>query len=307
MQLIRGLHNLRPDHRPSVVTIGNFDGLHRGHRSILRRLQARTDGTRSTLITFEPTPLEHFDPAAAPPRLNRLSETIAMLEEEALVDQLLCLRFDAALAAMTPERFVRDVLVEGLHCRHLIVGEDFRYGARRAGDIESLRQAGDAAGFSVEVAGTVVEDGDRVSSTGVRSLLASGDVGGAAQLLGRRYRVTGKVRRGQQAGRSIGFPTANLHLARKAALRTGVYAVRVCVGGSTNLPAVANFGTRPTVSGQGHLLEVHCLDETGDLYGQRLWVEFVQFIRPERRFDGLSALKQQIQHDVVEARRYLEH
>ena len=307
MQLIRGLHNLRPAHRPSVVAIGNFEGLHRGHRAILQQLSDCAGSAKTTLVTFEPTPREYFDAASAPPRLNRLSETVAMLSEGQLVDQLLCLRFDAVLASTSPDDFVRRVVVDGLGCRTVIVGEDFRYGAERAGDVRSLTQAGERGGFDVDVARTVVDDGERVSSTRVRESLAAGELRQANRLLGQRYRVTGRVQAGQQAGRTIGFPTANLRLRRKAALRHGVYAVRVTTGNAVAVPGVANYGTRPTVSGQGALLEVHCLEGVHDLYGDRLWVEFVDFIRPERRFDGLPALKQQIERDVADAWQRLEN
>ena len=307
MQLIRGLHNLRAGHRPSVVAIGNYDGLHVGHRSILGRLRELAGPARSTLVTFEPMPREFFAPASAPPRLARLAETIELLREQSLVDQLLCLRFDAALAAMTPEAFVQRVLVEGLAARHVVVGEDFRYGAKRAGDIDSLRQAGRQHGFAVEVATTVCAAQQRVSSTRVRQALQAGEVVRANEMLGRPYLVTGHVQHGQKMGRTIGFPTANLRLRRRPALRAGVYAVRMRVQGQDNWHnAVANFGTRPTVSGQGQLLEVHCLEGQPELYGRRLWVEFLDFLRPEQRFEGLDALKSQIERDVATARRCLE-
>lgn len=308
MQLIRGLHNLRPRHRPSVVAIGNYDGLHGGHRSILKRLGDVAGVAHSTLVTFEPMPREYFDPETAPPRLARLPETIELLREGQLVDQLLCLRFDAALAAMSPATFVQAVLVDGLAARHVVVGADFRYGSKRAGDIDSLRQAGVSQGFSVDVAPTVCEQAERISSTRVREALAAGALELATELLGRPYLVTGRVQHGEKAGRTIGFPTANLRLRRRAALRAGVYAVRVRTDGSTHWqPAVANFGTRPTVNGRGELLEVHCLHGHPELYGQRLWVEFIAFLRPEQRFDGLEALKSQIERDVAEARRHLEN
>ena len=308
MQLIRGLHHLRPQHRPSVVAIGNYDGLHVGHRAILRRVrEVAANAARSTLVTFEPMPREFFAPESAPPRLARLSETIELLREQALVEQLLCLRFDAKLAAMSPQGFVQTVLVEGLAARHVIVGEDFRYGARRAGDVDSLCSAGARHGFEVEVAATVCADAERVSSTRVREALLAGELGQANRMLGRPYLVTGHVQHGKKTGRTIGFPTANLRLRRRPALRAGVYAVRMRVHGQVAWqPAVANFGTRPTVGGQGQLLEVHCLDGQPDLYGRRLWVELIDFLRPEQRFDGLEALKSQIKCDVAAARRCLE-
>ena len=259
MKLIRGLHNLRTEHGPSAIAIGNFDGLHRGHQAIFESLRSEVGaGVAVTMVSFEPTPREFFDPENAPPRLSSFSETVSDLNQQGWVDQFLCLRFDAALAGMAPEAFVKRILVDGLAARTLVVGEDFRVAAKRAGNVDTLRMQGALHHFGVNVAQTVLHDGERISSTRIRQRLADGDVDTAKTLPRRAYAVTARVGYGQQKGRTIGFPTANLDLSRRAALRHGVYAVMVRLPGEDAQPAVANFGTRPTVNGQGEILEVHC-------------------------------------------------
>lgn len=306
MKLIRGLHNLHAGQAGAHVAIGNFDGLHRGHQAILEQLRSQAGDAPVALVTFEPTPREYFDPDGAPPRLASLRETFELLRDNGWADRLVCLRFDAALAAMSPQDFVQRVLVDGLAAARVMVGSDFRYGAKRAGTPETLSADGQRHGFAVDVAPTVEHAGARISSTRVREHLADGDVQDAAQLLGRAYCVSGRVRDGQRNGRRIGFPTANLDLRRRSALRHGVYAVTAVSDDGRQWPAVANFGTRPTLAGQGALLEVHCLDDSPNLYGHRLWVCFHAFIRPEQAFDNLDSLAAQIQRDVDTARTQLE-
>lgn len=306
MKVIRGLHNLRAVEPGTHVAIGNFDGLHRGHQAILRALRADAGDTPLTLVTFEPTPREYFDPDDAPPRLSSLRETAEVLRDNGWAERLLCLRFDARLAAMSPDDFAQQVLAEGLGAQRVMIGDDFRYGAKRAGTPDSLRAFGQAHGFDVVVAPTVTDSHGRISSTRVREHLLAGDVQSANRLLGRSYSVSGRVQTGERNGRRIGFPTANLNLKRRAALRKGVYAVTAVSEEGRQWSAVANFGTRPTVSGTGTLLEVHCLDDDPDLYGSRLWVCFHDFIRGEQRFDDLDALATQIRQDADAARQLLE-
>lgn len=303
MELIRGLHNLRPRHRGSVVSIGNFDGVHRGHQAIVARLRehAARLGLPARVVLFEPQPVEFFRPQADEPRLMRLREKLAALA--ALdVDGVLCLRFERRLADMPREEFVERLLVQGLGARQLVVGPDFRFGHRRLGDLDYLSAAGASAGFGVEVVPPLQVDGERVSSTAVRQHLVAGDLDGAARLLGRPYTLHGRVSRGDARGRTIGFPTLNLPLRRKAVSLRGVFAVRVAGLAATPLPAVANLGWRPTVDGTYPLLEVHVLDFSGQVYGRQVQVEFVQRLRDEQRFDGLDALRRQIDDDVRAAR-----
>ena len=303
MELIRGLHNLRPRHRGCAVSIGNFDGVHRGHQAIVARLREHAARLRlpARVVLFEPQPVEFFRPQADEPRLMRLREKLDALAGLD-VDGVLCLRFDRHLADMPREAFVERLLVQGLGVRQLVVGPDFRFGHRRLGDLEYLAAAGAEAGFGVEVVPPLQIDGERVSSTAVRQHLSAGDLDGAARLLGRPYTLHGRVSHGDARGRTIGFPTLNLPLHRKAVSLRGVFAVRVAGLAATPLPAVANLGWRPTVNGTYPLLEVHVLDFSGQVYGRQVRVEFVRRLRDEQRFDGLDALRRQIDDDVRAAR-----
>lgn len=306
MELIRSLHNLRLRHRGCVASIGNFDGVHLGHQAIVARLQehAAASGLPARVVLFEPQPVEFFRPDSVEPRLMRLREKLAALEALG-VDSVLCLRFDARLASMPREDFVDRLLVQGLGVRHLVVGPDFRFGHKRLGDVAYLKSAGAAAGFDVEAVPPLMLDGERVSSTAVRQRLAGGDLSGATRLLGRPYTLHGRVSHGDARGRTIGFPTLNLPLRRKAVSLRGVFAVRVRGLAAEALPAVANLGVRPTVNGTYPLLEVHVLDFAGQVYGRQVQVEFVRQLRDERRFDSLDALREQIDRDVRAARAVL--
>lgn len=303
MRLVRGQHNLHHAMCGGSVTIGVFDGVHRGHQTMIRQLQARGPAPH-TVMTFEPMPLEVLAPERAPARLSSLRERLHDLDALG-VDQCLLLRFDERLAGLSPAAFVQDLLVHGLGARRVLVGDDFRYGARRAGTFGSLRDAGHQAGFEVEQLDTVMdEQGQRISSTRVRQALARGDVAQANALLGRGYRMSGRVQRGQGKGAGLGFATANLLVRRKPALRFGVYATRMHLPGGQALDAVSNLGVRPSMAGSsGCWLETHGLDWQGSLYGQRVAIEFVAFLRPERRFDSLEALTAQIDRDVAAARQ----
>jgi riboflavin kinase / FMN adenylyltransferase len=305
MRLIRGLHNLQPDHHGSALTIGNFDGLHRGHQAVLAHLRERADelGLTTTVMTFEPTAQEYFSPATAPARLQRLRDKLTMLRGLD-VDQTLCLHFDRRLATLTAGEFVERILVQGLAVRYLVVGDDFRFGRNRAGDFGFLREAGRRAGFEVVGTRTFCHGDDRVSSTRIRAALAAGDLEAAAHMLGRPYRICGRVSPGQQRGRTIGFHTANIRLHRLVSPVRGVFAVRVFGAGEHPLNGVANVGTRPTVDGSYYVLEVHLFDFDGEIYGRHLDVEFCKKLREERKFESFDLLRQQISLDADQARRY---
>jgi len=322
MELIRGLHNLRSRHKNCVATIGNFDGVHRGHRRMLetlardaRRLAEESGADQDeqtdqadqrrlpvTAISFEPDPREYFAPGRAPVRLTSLRDKVRKLACCG-VDRFLCLPFNARLAAMPPEEFIHRVLVDGLGVRHLVVGDDFRFGHKRAGDFDTLVEAGRRFGFTVSCTETVREDGERISSTRVRQALAGNDLDETERLLGGPYSISGRVINGERIGRKLGFPTANIGFRRSPAL-SGIYAVDVHIEGGPARPAVASVGTRPTVNGVKPLLEVYVLNFSGDLYGKHLEVVFRHYLRSQVRYDGLEALKQQIARDVENARAW---
>jgi len=302
MELIRGQINLQPRHRGCVATIGNFDGVHRGHQAVLTELLARGRelGMPTTAITFEPQPLEYFAPADAPPRLTKLRGKLHALRNLG-IDRVLCLTFNARLAALSAAEFIDQVLVAGLDVRHLIVGDDFRFGAGGKGDFALLQAAAVEHGFSVSATGTFGQDGERVSSA-----LADDDLLAAERLLGRPYAIFGSVRHGDKRGREIGFPTANIDTRRKVMPVRGVYAVQVAGVTSGLWPGVANLGQRPTFCRTEWLLEVHLFDYHGDLYGRQLRVDFRHKLRDERKFDSVDALCTQIAADCHAARAVLD-
>jgi riboflavin kinase/FMN adenylyltransferase len=305
MQLVRGLHNLRPQHRGCVATIGNFDGVHRGHQAILARLRERAVelGLPSCVVIFEPQPREFFTPDAAPARLARLRDKLDLLAGEG-VDLVLCLAFNQRFSKLSASEFVGTVLIHGLGVRHLEVGDDFRFGCDRIGDFDFLQKVGAEKGFTVEAAQTVEIDGVRVSSTKVRDALAAADFALAAHLLGRPFEICGRVLHGQKLARQLGTPTANVQLKRRRVPLTGVYLVSAQIDGKV-WPGVANIGVRPSVAGDGRPhLEIHLLDFTGDIYGRRLTVVFHQKLRDEQRFASLEALKTAIDADVAAARAH---
>lgn len=304
MELIRGLHNLRDKHRGCVATIGNFDGVHLGHRQVLAQvLKKGTElGLPTVAIIFEPQPREFFSGDQAPPRLTRFDEKVRLLRDQG-VDRVLCLTFNERLRSMTADEFVHDLLLKGLAVKHFVVGDDFRFGCDRSGDYNMLRQSGERYGFSVVNTETFDVAGERVSSSRIRRALQHNELTLAEQLLGRPYRVTGRVMHGQKLGRQLGVPTANVRMHRFPCPLTGVYAVTVSGDGVTG-QGVCNVGMRPTVNGKQPVLEAHLFDFDGDLYGQLLSVEFKAFIRPEQKFEGLDKLKQQIDSDIQEVREY---
>jgi len=307
MQVIRGLHNLRAEHQGCVATIGNFDGVHRGHQAVFGHLREKAQqfGLPATVITFEPQPQEFFAPDKAPARLTRMREKLRAISNTG-IDRVVLLEFSNKLAAMSAEQFVQRLLVDGLGIRYLFVGDDFRFGKRRAGDIRMLRQVGEKQLFKVESMNTFVVGDERVSSTRIRELLAAGELQQAAHYLGRPYRICGRVAHGDARGRTIGFPTANVNLHRKVSPLNGVYAVSVYGLGSEGAPGVANIGTRPTVKGdRRYLLEVHLFDFEQDIYGAHVEVEFRLKLRDEKRFDSFDQLRQQIERDSRAARVFL--
>lgn len=304
MELICGQHNLQPHHRGCVATIGNFDGVHLGHQAILNQLAEPAARLRlpRLVITFEPQPQEFFaGPTAPPARLMRLREKLMALDGLG-VERVLCLRFNRRLAALSPTAFIEELLVNRLDVRYLAVGDDFRFGRRRAGDFALLAAAGQQHHFVVAQTQSYLLDGVRVSSTRIRQALGRGDLVLAAQLLGRPYDMCGRVAYGDQRGRTLGFPTANIHLHRRVTPVSGVYAVLMSGAGLRPWPGIANVGHRPTVAGKQVRLEVHLLDFAGDLYGQHVKVDFLHYLRPERRFDSLEALRRQIRQDEYAAR-----
>jgi riboflavin kinase/FMN adenylyltransferase len=305
MELIRGLHNLRPRHHGCVATIGNFDGAHLGHQAVIGQLAEKADEMclPAVVITFEPQPLEYFRPEAAPARLTRFREKLHALRRYA-VDRVLCLPFNAKLAALEPQEFIHRVLIDGLGVKYLVVGDDFRFGRQRAGNIEHLREAGQQYGFQVVNMHTFEIDGERVSSTRVRRALEAGDMHAAERLLGRDYRMSGRVAHGNKLGRELGFPTANIHLHRKQTPLQGIFAVEVYGLDQEPLRAVASLGTRPTVDGTRALLEVYILDFDQDIYGRHIQVSFLHKLRDEEKYDSLELLKQQIDIDVKQTRAY---
>ncbi|CFR07178.1 bifunctional riboflavin kinase/FAD synthetase [Yersinia kristensenii] len=305
MELIRGIHNIRARHHGCVLTIGNFDGVHRGHQALLEQLKREGQrlGLPVMVMIFEPQPLELFAADKAPARLTRLRDKARYLAE-AGVDYLLCIKFDPRFAAITAQAFVAKLLVEKLGVKFLTVGDDFRFGAERQGDFQLLQQAGAEFGFDVISTDSFCDGGLRISSTAIRQALHDDDLVLAETLLGHPYSISGRVVHGDELGRTIGFPTANLPLKRLVAPVKGVYAVDVYGLGPKPLPGVANIGTRPTVAGVRQQLEVHLLDITMDLYGRHIDVVLRAKLRNEQRFASLDALKQQIAHDVVTARTF---
>jgi riboflavin kinase / FMN adenylyltransferase len=306
MELVRGLHNISVRHQGCVLTVGNYDGVHLGHQKMIGVLKTRASELHSTatVLVFEPSSKEFIDPEGAPPRLTRWREKFLALAAQG-VDRLVTLRFDEYVRAMTPECFVDELIVAALGTRHIVVGNDFRYGCNAGGTIDSLRAAGEARGFGVEQIAPFVFDGVRVSSTAVRERLGQSDFAGARRLLGRPYRMLGRVVHGRELGRTLGFPTANLRLMRRKPPVQGVMAVRVFGIEPNALTAVASLGTRPTVDGTDMLLEVHVFDFAGDLYGREIEVEFVAKLRDEIKFDSLDALTVQMKADAAQAREVL--
>ena len=309
MKLIRGVQHLKHYRRwrGCAATIGNFDGLHLGHRHVLEQVRtaAQAADSASVAMVFEPQPSEYFLGADAPGRLMTLADKLDGLRDRG-VDAVLCVRFDRDFAACAPAAFIQTVLVDGLGVRHLVIGDDFRFGRERAGDFSLLRRCGARLGYSVDRARAVMVDGLRVSSTQIRAAMAAGDFALAARLLGRPWAMSGRVAYGRQLGRTLGFPTANIALRRAVSPLSGVFAVWVDGIGAAPRPAVANIGPRPTVGGASWRLEAHILDFDGNLYGRRLGVRPVHKLRDVQAFSGLAALQARIAADVEQARAWFD-
>lgn len=304
---IHGLHNLHAAERGSVLTIGSFDGVHLGHQHMLAQLsaKARAMGATATAMTFEPQPYEYFSGERAPARLMRLRDKVQALLEHG-VDQVVCLPFNARLRHLTAEQFVQSVLVDGLAIRYLVVGDDFRFGCDRAGDFTFLRQAGLRLGFGVCNTSTFSWSGERVSSTRIREELELAHFDTVQQLLGRPYCMTGKVVRGQQLGRTLGVPTANVHLHRYRSPLSGVFTVIARID-SVDYKGVANVGVRPTVlEGAKPILEVHLLDFDRDIYGKNIQVTFCSKLREECKFASIEALRAQLERDILAGKAYFK-
>lgn len=305
MELIRGVHNLRPRHQGCVATIGNFDGVHAGHRAIIAQVAARARfmGLPATVMVFEPQPREFFAPEQAPARLMTFREKCEVLAAQG-VDRVLCVRFDNRFSAQSAQEFCDHILIRGLGVRHLVVGDDFRFGHDRSGDFAFLQKAGRQAGFTVEHTCTFEMEGERVSSTRVRETLERSDFATAARLLGQPFFMSGRVIHGNRLGRTLGVPTANLLPKRIRTPISGVFAVELEGLDARVYQGVANLGTSPTVNGQRVRLEVHLFDFSQDIYGRQVQVVFRHKIRDEQKFSGLDALKAAIQQDIQTAQQF---
>ena len=305
MELIRGLHNLRPRHHGCVATIGNFDGVHLGHQAVIGQLaeQGQQLGLPTMVVLFEPQSMEFFKPQQAPARLTRFREKLRALSRYS-VDWVLYISFNESFAALSAEAFIDQVLVKALGVRYLVVGDDFRFGKNRQGDFALLQARGKQSGFQVVNMHTFNIEGKRVSSTRVRQALAKGDLVSAEKLLGRPYRMCGRVAHGDKIGRTLGIPTANIYLHRKVSPIEGIYVVEVFGLDRQPMPGVASVGTRPTVGGTRSLLEIHLFDFDDDIYGRYINVDFLHKLRDEEKYDSLEMLKQQILIDIEDAKSW---
>ena len=305
---MRITHGFRPLGTPHAVTIGNFDGLHLGHQAMLTRLQdvARARGLPSCVLSFEPHPREFFAPDQAPARLSSLREKAEHLQRLG-IDRLHVFRFDRAFSALSADAFIEQVLGTTLEARYVLVGDDFRYGAKRAGDFALLKEAGARLGFDAESLPTVEVAGERSSSTAVRQALAAGELEHAARLLGRPYSISGRVVHGDKLGRDIGFPTANIQLKHNRPPLMGIFAVELYGLNGAPLPGVASLGRRPTVKGADAVpvLEVHLFDFKAEIYGRRVRVDFLHKLRDEEKYPDLDSLVAQIRRDVDNAKQFL--
>ncbi len=290
----------------SVATIGSYDGLHRGHQELLRHVldHAKAQGLPAIVMSFEPTPKEFFAQKRPPARLMRFREKYEALADFG-VDIFYCPRFNEAMKNISADTFIRRILIHALNIRHLVIGDDFRFAQGRAGHLQTLRRAGGALGFSVEEVPSVIIGEDRVSSTVIRNALWEGDLEQARQLLGKDYRMSGKIIEGKRLGRTLGYPTANVNLNRLQSAVMGIFAVRVSGRDWGALDAVASVGTRPTFEGTKPLLEVHIFDFDQDIYGEYIHVDFIARLRSEEKFDTVDDLVEQMHRDSARAREIL--
>jgi riboflavin kinase/FMN adenylyltransferase len=290
---------------PCALALGNFDGVHRGHKIVLDAALKRANALdiAAGVAVFDPHPRRYFRPDTAPFRIMDDQQQTAVLEALGF-DRVHVIPFDASIANMMPREFAEAVLCGWANVRHVFVGADFEFGKGRSGDVPILTGIGEQMGFSVTGLGLESKGAEKISSSRIRSCLSAGDVEGAAELLGRPWRVRGEIETGEQRGRTIGFPTANIPLGAYCRPKFGVYAVRMRLNGA-DYPGVANVGLRPTVGGTTERLEVHLFDFVEDIYGETVEVEFVAFLRPEQKFNGLDELKAQIAIDAAAARKVL--
>ncbi len=304
MEFIRGIHNIKPEHRGSVLTIGNFDGVHRGHQSVIEGAiaKAKALGVPTTVMIFEPQPLELFLKDKAPPRLYRLRDKYLQLARLG-VDRLVCVKFDQSFAAIEAMDFIKQLLVDKLAIAHLIVGDDFCFGKNRQGDFNMLLAAGEQYGFGVTDTQSYRLADCRISSTAIRKAIMNADFNEAETMLGHAFSISGTVSHGQKRGRTIGFPTANVPLSRKVSPVSGVYVVSADIAGK-RYQGVANIGVKPTVDGQVQQLEVHLFEFSGSIYGQQIEVILHAKLRDEQKFASFDALRAQIVLDVEQAKQY---
>lgn len=307
MQLIRGIHNIQSEHHGCVLTIGNFDGVHLGHKEVIKALvkQAKELNSIAAVMVFEPQPREFFSPQTAPARLCRLRDKYTLLASLG-VERLICVNFNEKFATQSAENFVQDLLVNKLGIKSLIVGDDFKFGKNRQGNYGMLLEAGNKFGFNVSDTASYKLSELRISSTEIRFALENDDLVEAEKMLGRPYSIIGRVFHGDKRGRQLGFPTANVKLKRRVSPVNGVYAVKVKIN-NKEFFGVANIGSRPTVSGIRQQLEVHIFDFSSELYGQIIEVVLLKKIRKEMNFDSLTALTEQIKVDSMQARQFISN
>jgi len=305
LQLIRSYKNFPKKLSGSVLTIGNFDGVHKGHKRVIKRVLelAEEKNLNALLMVFEPTPKEFFMGKAAPARLMRWRERYFAIQSTG-IHALVQLKFNQKFSELSADEFVEEVLVKALGIKHLIVGDDFKYGHKRSGDFEHLLECGKKFGYSVEDTLTLTHLDNRVSSTAVRNALQDGQIELASELLGAPYSMSGKVIHGEKLGRTLGFPTLNIPVRRLSSPLHGVYAVQVHGLEEAPIKSIASIGTRPAVNGKSWLLEVHLIDRVGNYYGKRIDVEFLHFIRSEQNFPDLESLTTQMQLDLAQVKEY---
>lgn len=310
MQLIRGINNIRPEDHGCVLTIGNFDGVHLGHQRVIKALveKAKTLNCVPAVMVFEPQPQELFAPKVAPARLTRLRDKYNLLKKLG-VERLICVNFNRQFANISADDFIERLLVNKLGIKHLIIGDDFRFGKNRQGDFSLLTQASSKFAFGLSDTASYKLADCRISSTAIRQALEQDKLTDAANMLGRQYSIAGRVVHGDKRGRELGFPTANVLLKRRVSPVSGVYVVKVLNNDyelPTPLYGVANIGARPTVAGIRQQLEVHIFNFNDNLYGQAVEIVLMKKLRCERRFENLSALTAQIALDCQQAQRYLQ-
>jgi riboflavin kinase/FMN adenylyltransferase len=307
MQLIRGINNIQAEDHGCVLTIGNFDGVHLGHARVITALidKAKVMNCTPAVMIFEPQPQELFSPETAPARLTRLRDKYILLKKLG-VERLICVNFHREFACKSAEEFIEQLLVKQLGIKHLIIGDDFRFGKNRIGDFNLLKQAGERFNFTVSDTASFKQEGCRISSTQIRNALEQDKLADAEKMLGRAYSIIGRVFHGDKRGRQLGFPTANVLLKRRVSPISGVYVVKIetieqCFYG------VANIGSRPTVSGIRQQLEVHIFNFNEDIYGQTIEVVILKKLRDEIKFSSLDDLKKQISQDSEQAKAFVQH